>query len=430
MGGEPPQKSTFGVESSTAHSDLPMADTLQLPKARGAFLTPVGGEPESVPPNGDPDLAPEHPHLALERLRLHDWDFPESDDGAIHSLHPYPAKFISSIPRALITSLGVAPGTAVLDPFCGAGTTLVVAQELCIPSIGIDLNPIACLISRIKTTPLPAGLMQAAVRAAAAAHPDLAGVPDIPNVKHWFSEQARASLASLVVQIDAERDDAVRDHLRLALSTIIVRVSNQESDTRYAAVDKPISARSVRQRFLAACMRIEEAKRERDIAGAPARVVESDILTVTPELIGREISLVVTSPPYPNAYEYWLYHKYRMWWLGYDPIAVKEREIGARAHYFRKQHATFEDFRAQMARVLALLDTVLIPEGYACFILGRSRIHGVDYDNAGMIAEEAQRIGFSEAARFPRVIRAKRKSFNLSHARIKTEEVLVLRKSS
>lgn len=420
--------STFGVESNPAQTDLAMADTLQLRKARGAIFTPVEGKRESVASHGAPYLAPEHPHLAVERLRHHDWDFPDSDDGGIHSLHPYPAKFISSIPRALITSLGAPLGTAVLDPFCGAGTTLVVAQELGIPSIGIDLNPIACLISRIKTTPLPAGLMVAALRVAAAAHPDLADVPDIPNLNHWFSEEARASLASLVVQIDAERNEAVRDHLRLALSNIIVRVSNQESDTRYAAVDKPISARSVRERFLVSCMRIEEAKRKRDLASSPVRVVESDILAVTPDLIGREISLVVTSPPYPNAYEYWLYHKYRMWWLGYDPLAVKEREIGARAHYFRKQHATFDEFRAQMARVLALLDAVLIPGGYACFVLGRSRIHGVDYDNAGMIAEEAQRVGFSEAARFPRVIRAKRKSFNLSHARIKTEEVLVLRK--
>jgi DNA modification methylase len=389
-----------------------------------------GGDLKGGAPNGAPYLVPEQPHLAVERLRLHDWDFPESDDDGIHSLHPYPAKFISAIPRALITSLGVVAGTAVLDPFCGAGTTLVVAKELGIPSVGIDLNPIACLISRIKTTPLPAGLMRSAVRAAAAAYPDIAGVPDIPNVNHWFSEEARASLASLIVQIDAEQDVAVRDHLRLALSTIIVRVSNQESDTRYAAVAKPINARSVRERFLAACMRIEQVKRERVLVSSPARVIESDILSVTPELIGRGVSLVVTSPPYPNAYEYWLYHKYRMWWLGYDPLAVKEKEIGARAHYFRKQHATFGEFRAQMARILALLEAVLIPGGYACFVVGRSRIHGMDYDNAGMIAEEAQRTGFSEIARFPRVIRAKRKSFNLSHARIKTEEVLVLRKST
>jgi hypothetical protein len=224
------------------------------------------------------------------------------------------------------------------------------------------------------------------------------------------------------------RDAAVRDHLRLALSSIIVRVSNQESDTRYAAVEKRVNSKSIRDQFLAACSRIEEEKRGR-WTEASARVIESDILAVTPEMVGAPVSLVVTSPPYPNAYEYWLYHKYRMWWLGFDPIAVKRLEIGARAHYFRKNHATFDEFRAQMANVLGLLACVLVPQGYAAFVVGRSRIHGVDYDNAGMIVEEAGRVGFTEVARFRRVIKAKRKSFNLSHARIKTEEVVVLQRT-
>ena len=48
-----------------------------------------------------------------------------------------------------------------------------------------------------------------------------------------------------------------------------------------------------------------------------------------PSDIPRRVGLVITSPPYPNAYEYWLYHKYRMYWLGLDPIAVKKQEIGA-----------------------------------------------------------------------------------------------------
>jgi len=381
-------------------------------------------------PIGVPDFASEHPHLAVARLRLHNWDFPDSDDGGIHSIHPYPAKFISSIPRALITSLGVVPGTAVLDPFCGAGTTLVVAQELGIPSIGIDLNPIACLISRVKTTPLPSGgLTPTALRVAQVAYPGGATVPPIPNVDHWFAEEVSASIAALVAQIDRVADPLMRDHLRLALSSIIVRVSKQESDTRYAAVEKAVSARSVRDQFLAACARLEETKAALPNITVPAHVRECDILAATPELIGREISLVVTSPPYPNAYEYWLYHKYRMWWLGYDPLAVKQQEIGARAHYFRKRHATFDEFRLQMATILLLLSKVLVPGGYACFVVGRSRIHGVDYDNAAMIVEEAAQHGLMEVGRFTRVIRAKRKSFNLSHARIKTEEVLVLRKT-
>ena len=68
----------------------------------------------------------------------------------------------------------------------------------------------------------------------------------------------------------------------------------------------------------------------------------------------------------------------------------------------------------------------MVPRGYACFVAGRSRIHGVDYNNAAMIAEEAERHGFTTTVQITRLIRATRKAFNLSHARIKTEEILVL----
>jgi site-specific DNA-methyltransferase (cytosine-N4-specific) len=361
-----------------------------------------------------------------DQLHAQDWDFPDSDSGrGIHSLHPYPAKFISDIPLQLAQILGTLPGTAILDPFCGAGTTLVVAQDLGIPSIGIDLNPIACLISRVKTSPLPRGLMRVGFDVAQGARDGDATAPPIPNVDHWFSAEAKQAIAGLVQQIGKIEDALLADHLRLALSSIIVRVSNQDSDTRYAAVEREISVRAVRNQFLAACARIEAAKRDRPPAPA-ARVIESDILTVTPDSIGAPVSLVVTSPPYPNAYEYWLYHKYRMWWLGFDPLAVKRREIGARPHYFKKNHATFDDFRQQMASVLQLLGRVMVPRGYACFVAGRSRIHGVDYNNAAMIAEEAERLGFTTTVQITRLIRATRKAFNLSHARIKTEEILVL----
>ena len=159
-----------------------------------------------------------------------------------------------------------------------------------------------------------------------------------------------------------------------------------------------------------------------------ARVVEANTLTLDPATLPERVGLVITSPPYPNAYEYWLYHKYRMWWLGFDPLAVKEQEIGARAHFFKRAHHTEGQFWEQMRSTFALLCKVLVPRGYACFVIGRSKIHGKIVDNADIIQAVAAEYGFGAAARFDRVISSSRKSFNLSHANIKTETVLVLEK--
>ena len=76
-----------------------------------------------------------------------------------------------------------------------------------------------------------------------------------------------------------------------------------------------------------------------------------------------------------------------------------------------------------------LINDVLVKKGYVCFVVGRSKIHGKIIDDGEIIEAVALDVGLELVARFDRVISATRKSFNLSHASIKTETVLVLQKS-
>jgi len=363
-------------------------------------------------------------------LQAVDWSFSSRGKGhAIEAIHPYPAKFIAEIPQALLSALPIPDNTAVLDLFCGSGTTLVEAQRIGLPSVGIDLNPIACLISRVKTAPRPIDFEQAAVEITDAAR-DVRNPEhwNIPNVDHWFKPEVQEAIAALIKGIGTTEAMKAKDALHLALSSILVRISNQESDTRYAAVEKSVSRSDVFDSFIAACGKISKALAARSWGLPNSRVIEADTLKVGPEAIGVPIGMVITSPPYPNAYEYWLYHKYRMWWLGFDPIAVKAQEIGARAHFFKRDHHTKEKFWDQMRTSFALIDSVLVDSGFACFVIGRSKIHGCIVDNAETIRTIAGERGMRLVCRIERVISAHRKSFNLSHANIKTETVIVFQK--
>ena len=111
----------------------------------------------------------------------------------------------------------------------------------CLPSASTSTRSPA-LISQVKTSPLACGLADSAAAVVAqAAGRKRAKVPDLPRLDHWFTPEVQLALASLTTAIATAPPDH-RDALRLALSSIVVRVSNQESDTRYAAICKNVRA--------------------------------------------------------------------------------------------------------------------------------------------------------------------------------------------
>ncbi|NDK54782.1 site-specific DNA-methyltransferase [Pontibacter sp. BT213] len=364
-----------------------------------------------------------------EALRNINWNFQDSISDTIHSIHPYPAKFISDIPRAVLRALPIPKDTIVLDPFCGSGVTLVEAQRAGIESVGVDLNPIACLLSRVKVNILDRGFLKSAesVISNCLAYEGAIEIPLIPNLDHWFRGDVQEAITLIIREINSIENHNIQDALRFCLSSIIVKVSNQESDTRYAAIEKNYRKADVFDLFSKAAKKLAKVKNEsRSIVASS--ILNKSSLTLNANDFNKKIGLVITSPPYPNAYEYWLYHKYRMWWLGYDPIDVKEQEIGARAHYFKKNHQTEHDFIRQMNELFSSLQENMIDGGYAVFVIGRSKIHGRIIENHKIVKEAGENNGFEEVLTTTRVIKASRKSFNLSHARIKEEYIVVLKK--
>jgi len=83
-----------------------------------------------------------------------DWDFAKADTSYLtHGLHDYPARMIPQIAHRLISRYSPEKGK-ILDPFCGSGTILVEARLANRSAIGIDVNPLAVLLSKVKSTPL------------------------------------------------------------------------------------------------------------------------------------------------------------------------------------------------------------------------------------------------------------------------------------
>lgn len=71
----------------------------------------------------------------------------------VNSIHAYPAMFHPRLVRQLIESYSQR-GDYVLDPFMGSGVSAVEASVSDRNYVGFDINPLAILIAKVRTTPI------------------------------------------------------------------------------------------------------------------------------------------------------------------------------------------------------------------------------------------------------------------------------------
>ena len=385
----------------------------------------------------------------FKSLSCHDWSFTEDDTRYLtHDLHPYPAKFIPQIPAHLIACLSM-PGDTVIDPFGGCATTAVEAVRLRRRAISFDANPLSALIGRVKTC-----VMEASMRAdldklcttidghitsfdthqddwttnLLSRHGEY--IPSIPNIEKWFGSCAIGEICLVRHLIDRMTAGLARDVACLALSRIIIRISNQESETRYVSVDKSLGPTIALREFLESLKtvlrRLEDAAV--DLQFADARYMVGDSRYDLPKAVGENsVDLIVTSPPYPNSTDYHLYHRFRLFWLGFDPRALGKIEIGS--HLRHQRNATgFEEYREDMAQVLDGCAKVLVPGRYAVFVVGDAIFKGESYSTSEAIADVAQAAGFDVLGMIDRPIHRTKRSFTISARRARSEKLVVLHK--
>src|SRR5450759_325422 len=70
-----------------------------------------------------------------------------------HGYHRYPAKFLPNLVKKIIEDY-TQKNALVVDFFAGCGTTLVESKVHGRKSIGVDINPVAELITKAKINPI------------------------------------------------------------------------------------------------------------------------------------------------------------------------------------------------------------------------------------------------------------------------------------
>jgi hypothetical protein len=154
-----------------------------------------------------------------------------------HGLHRFAAKYVPQIPAWVMEEFA-GPTATMLDPFCGSGTTLVEALHRCRISIGIDCDPLACLIVRAKTAPVQSSRIRELGECIrdqwqGPAEKLELPMPGLVNFTHWIPQSAWAQLQSLMAAIQGlDCTDDERRFLLCVFSSIIRWVSNADDQTQ------------------------------------------------------------------------------------------------------------------------------------------------------------------------------------------------------
>lgn len=375
--------------------------------------------------------------LALQEV---DWDFADADVAhGGHAALPYPCKFPPQVPEVLISALSV-PDDLILDCFSGSGTTALEAVRSGRRALALDANPLAALLTRVKALPPSARTRRRLTTRAEELIADvssrhcghdcdaLRSAPQIPNRAKWYADCAYHELAHLRLEIDTERRVA-RDVLDLALAQTAARMSFQESETRYVSRPRDIHPGETLTAFLSEVVRLNERLGKR-VPHASAMTVLGDArVRCNYPVDDASVNLVVTSPPYPNAYDYHLYHRFRILWLREEPADLRRVEIGS---HLRHQSIVdpIGDYERDMTSVLAVIGDLLVPGGHCAFVVGDGLYAGELYPTVDRLAELGSDSGFLPIARYERKLPKSRRSVTSAGRRLTSESILIFRKPS
>ena len=145
----------------------------------------------------------------------------------LQPIHPFPARMAPEIVHRTLET--AKPKDRVLDPMCGSGAVIRAAVEHGHSALGVDIDPLAVLMSRVWTAPVSpqslTGDASAVVTQAQALQDSDIDVPSDPETYdfmcYWFAEPQFAQLARLATVI-GRFENSTKDTLAICMSRVII----------------------------------------------------------------------------------------------------------------------------------------------------------------------------------------------------------------
>lgn len=352
-------------------------------------------------------------------------------DQLTHQIHPYPAKLLPHIANFFVNATTLrAAGNSILDPFCGSGTVALEASLAGATSYVADANPLALLITKVKTTPYKIAELKDSLQSLLGRVKRLKTAPQIAiiNSDLWYSPERKKSLEIIARAVKEVSNEDHRDFFRVCLSVTSKKLSNSDpaisvpvrlktKEKFTEKVNKRIQERldwiesaSPIAEFTKTCLanieRIETTNNFYD-SRKPAIALSNDAKKLKCSQSFKNsnstVSLTVTSPPYGSAQKYIRSSSLSLNWLELSSpnglTNLEDKSIGREHAPLRNRERTspplpdkYEDllirirksnetryhitrsYLCEMREALIEIAKVTAPSGHVVLVIGNNSI--------------------------------------------------------
>ena len=374
-------------------------------------------------------------HNNVDNLSIEDeWNFGDDSELLMHTIHAYPAKFPAFIATKAF-DYAVQEGVdvkTVADIFCGCGTVALEAKVHNKNFWGCDINPVATLIAKTKSTTYDIDHLSKyyeRIHLAFNVEKLSGGVYKNSNerLQYWFTENSYLDLLRLKHAIVKSVPQGIYlEAFYCIFSSILKATSKWLTKSIKPQVDpnkKDIVVWDVfklhYEKFLKATNQINAYN---------LNPVNIDIVNENFLHIKRfpRVDLVISSPPYVTSYEYADLHQLSTLWLGYasDYRELRKGSIGSiyNSNDFEINLSSLNDIGQEIVQELLLdgknkatakvrsiaryyLDMqqsihnctyMLNNEGMVFFVVGDTEYKGVKIKNSEHLIQCLKDEGFSD----------------------------------
>lgn len=339
---------------------------------------------------------------------------------------------LQNIP-AVILPIFSKPGDKILDPFCGSGTVLLESMIKGRNAIGIDINPLAVLISKVKTTPLDTqkiSIMEKKIIDGIKKKKQIS-IHDFPNRNYWFTPASQKQLASLLSEIKKIDEEEYRNFFLVCISSCVRYASRADPEIIPPVISKKMKEiqknrrtnvlKKFRSTVQANIRRVTKISAHNSTASVQVQLGNSRNIPLADD----SINLVITSPPYISAQKYPRSLKLEMFWtelinneqygelerntIGTERVSMleKDKDTDTKIIILKKfldqikeknieRYIITRKYFLEMQESINEIHRVLLPGGHFVLLIGENTVCGIKAPTAKILSEYCKEKGLEQ----------------------------------